>query len=605
MCGIYGEFPFNKKLNSNLVINALAHRGPDDNGYLKFDDGIFVHTRLSIIDLSQNARQPMSSKCGRYHIIYNGEIYNFLELKKDLIKKGYNFYSNSDTEVILVGFQEWKHGLFNKLNGMFAFSIYDKSNKELFLVRDRVGIKPLYFIFKENKISFSSEVSALNLFHKLDIDPNSLYDCIQYGAFLGNKTIYKDVYSLEPGYFVKFKFQNVFEKKQYVDITNTNCHEYESLSYNDAKKILRNKLDKAIESQLISDTPVGCLLSGGIDSSAILALAQSKAPKPLFAFNLAFSKKHSEYDDIKIAESTAKYLGAKFQKIEMGSNDVEHLFNKFILSLDQPSNDGFNTYLISNYVSKFVKVALTGLGGDELFGGYSFYLQIQNSLKSKNKFFDQFLSNLHELKKNRFTFSSHFRTLGAYDSVGSFRKLFSNSELKLATNIKKEIAESYFNFKDTPILKQILLSEMQQYLPNTLLRNADNLSMANSLELRPVFLDNDLVNFAMNLNDDFKISNSRQKSILIDSVSDLLPKELLKISKKGFELPFSYWMNNELSEQAISLFQSSVLDEFINDKFKKNLIKRATKKTLKDRDWIFLVIYSWMSKNKINQYMKF
>jgi asparagine synthase (glutamine-hydrolysing) len=605
MCGIYGEFPFDQKLNPNLIINALAHRGPDDNGYLKFDDGIFVHTRLSIIDLSQNAKQPMSSKCGRYHIIYNGEIYNFLELKKDLIKRGYNFYSNSDTEVILVGFLEWKHELFNKLNGMFAFSIYDKSNKELFLVRDRVGVKPLYFIFKENKISFSSEVSALNLFHKLEIDPNSLYDCIQYGAFLGNKTIYKDVYSLEPGHFIKFKFQNIFEKKKYAEVTNTNCHEYVSLSYNDAKKILRNKLDKAIESQLISDTPVGCLLSGGIDSSAILALAQSKLSNPLFAFNLAFNKKHFEYDESKIAESTAKYLGAKFQKIEMGSNDVEYLFNKFILSLDQPSNDGFNTYLISNYVSKFAKVALTGLGGDELFGGYSFYLQIQNSLKSKNKFFDQFLSNLHEVKKNRFTYSSHFRTLGAHDSVRSFRKLFSNSELKLAINIKKEIVENYFNLKDTPILKQILLSEMKQYLPNTLLRNTDNLSMANGLELRPIFLDNDLINFAMNLNDDFKISNSRQKSILIDSVSDLLPKELLKISKKGFELPFSYWMNNELSEQAISLFQSSVLDEFINDKFKKNLIKRAVKKTLKDRDWIFLVIYSWMSKNKINQYMKF
>ena len=602
MCGIYGEFPFDKKLNPNLVINALAHRGPDDNGYLKFDEGIFVHTRLSIIDLSQNAKQPMSSKCGRYHIIYNGEIYNFLELKKDLIKKGYNFYSNSDTEVILVGFQEWKHELFNKLNGMFAFSIYDKSNKELFLVRDRVGIKPLYFIFKENKISFSSEVSALNLFHKLDIDPNSLYDCIQYGAFLGNKTIYKDVYSLEPGHFIKFKFQNIFEKKKYLEVTNTNCHEYESLSYNDAKKILRKKLDKAIESQLISDTPVGCLLSGGIDSSAILAIAQSKLSNPLFAFNLAFNKKHFEYDESKIAESTAKYLGAKFQKIEMGSNDVEYLFNKFILSLDQPSNDGFNTYLISSYVSKFVKVALTGLGGDELFGGYSFYLQIQDSLKSKNKFFDQFLSNLHELKKNRFTFSGHFRTLGAHDSVESFRKLFSNSELKLATNIKKEIAESYLNLKDTPILKQILLSEMKQYLPNTLLRNTDNLSMANGLELRPIFLDNDLVNFAMNLNDDFKISISRQKSILIDSVSDLLPKEILKNTKKGFELPYSYWMNNELNEIAISSFQSNILDGFINNKFKKHLINNAKKKTLLDKHWVWLIIYCWMKKLNYSLY---
>ena len=319
----------------------------------------------------------------------------------------------------------------------------------------------------------------------------------------------------------------------------------------------------------------------------------------MFAFNLAFSKKHFEYDESKIAERTAKYLGAKFQKIEMSSNDVEDLFNKFIFSLDQPSNDGFNTFLISNYVSKFVKVALTGLGGDELFGGYSFYQQIQNSLKSKKKFFDPILSKLHELKRNRFTFSSNYRKLGAYDGVRDFRKIFSNLELKQILNIK-QTKISYNNLKNIPILKQILLSEIQQYLPNTLLRNTDNLSMANSLELRPIFLDNDLVNFAMNLNDDYKINNSRQKSILIDSVSDLLPKELLKISKKGFELPYAYWMNNELSEQAISLFQSSILDEFINDKFKKNLIKRAVKKTLKDRDWIFLVIYSWMNKNKIN-----
>ena len=604
MCGIYGEFPFDKKLDPNFIINAISHRGPDDNGYLKFKEGIFVHTRLSIIDLTQNARQPMSSKCGRYNIIFNGEIYNFIELKNELIKKGHNFYSKSDTEVILIGFKEWRHELFQKLNGMFAFSIYDKSNKELFLVRDRIGIKPLHYIHRQNQISFSSEVSTLGLSHNLTIDPNSLINCIQYGYFLGNKPIYKYVYSLEPGHFIKFNFQSLFEKKKYIDITNDNYHNYESLSYDDAKKILRSTLDKAIESQLISDTPVGCLLSGGIDSSAILALAQSKVSSPLFAFNLAFSKKHFEYDESKIAESTAKYLGAKFQKIEMSSNDVKDLYNKFIFSLDQPSNDGFNTFLISNYVSKFVKVALTGLGGDELFGGYSFYQQIQNSLESKKKFFDPILSKLHELKRNRFTFSSNYRKLGAYDGVRDFRKIFSNLELKQILNIK-QTKISYNNLKNIPILKQILLSEIEQYLPNTLLRNTDNLSMANSLELRPIFLDNDLVNFAMNVKDDYKINNSRQKSILIDSVSDLLPKELLKISKKGFELPFSYWMNNELSEQAISLFQSSVLDEFINDKFKKNLIKRAVKKTLKDKDWIFLVIYSWMSKNKINQYMKF
>ena len=186
MCGIYGEFPVNKKIDPSILIDALSHRGPDDNGYLNLNEGIFVHTRLSVIDLTQNAKQPMSSKCGRYSIIFNGEIYNFLELKNELINKGHNFYSKSDTEVILIGFKEWKHELFHKLNGMFAFSIYDKSNKELFLVRDRIGIKPLYYIHKQNQISFSSEVSSLGLYHNLSIDPNSLINCIQSGSFLGN-----------------------------------------------------------------------------------------------------------------------------------------------------------------------------------------------------------------------------------------------------------------------------------------------------------------------------------------------------------------------------------------------------------------------------------
>lgn len=603
MCGIYGEFPFKNKIKPGILINALSHRGPDDNGSIAFDEGVFIHTRLSIIDLTTNAKQPMSSKCGRYHIIFNGEIYNFLDIKKDLIKKGYKFFSRSDTEVILVGFQEWKEKLFKKLNGMFAFSIYDKSNKELFLVRDRIGIKPLYYSYKENKISFSSEVSILNLSEKLTIDSNSLQNCIQYGSFLGNKTIFENVYSLEPGYFIKFKFQNSFEIKKYIDLTNIDFHEYKSLTYNDAKKTLRDLLNKSIESQLISDTPVGCLLSGGIDSSAILALAQSKVSSPLIAFNLSFDKKHKDYDESSFAKSTAEYLGAKFKKIEINSNDVKNNFEKFISSLDQPSNDGFNTYIISNYVSNFVKVALTGLGGDELFGGYNFYLQIQNSLKSKNKFFDKLFSNIHELRRNRFTFSSHYRTLGAYDSVKSFRKLFSDTELKLITNLYQN-ENIYNDFKDMPILKQILLSEIKQYLPNTLLTNTDNSSMANSLELRPLFLDNNLINFAININDEFKIHNLRQKSILIDSISDLLPQELLKNKKKGFELPYSYWLNNELNEMAIFLFQSDILDNFISEKFKKDLVNMAFRKTLQSRHWIFLVIYSWINNNKINQYMK-
>ena len=168
-------------------------------------------------------------------------------------------------------------------------------------------------------------------------------------------------------------------------------------------------------------------------------MAQSKASKPLFAFNLAFNKKHSEYDESLMAENTAKFLGAKFQKIEMSSHEVENLFNKFISSLDQPSNDGFNTYLISSYVSNFVKVALTGLGGDELFGGYSFYLQIQNSLKSKNKIFDPLFSKIHELRRNRFTFSSHYRTLGAFNSVRTFRQLFSDLKKKITEIFKMNI----------------------------------------------------------------------------------------------------------------------------------------------------------------------
>ena len=518
MCGIYGEFPFKNKIDSNILIKALEHRGPDHNDVLNIDDGVFVHTRLSIIDLSQKAKQPMSSKCGRYHIIFNGEIYNFLDLKNDLIKKGYKFYSSSDTEVILVGFQEWKHKLFSKLNGMFAFSIYDKNTKDLFLARDRIGIKPLYYMHKESQISFCSEVSPLNLSHKLEIDSNSLYDCIQFGALIGSKTIYKEVYSLEPGSYIKFNIKKIFNKKKYFDISKSNSEDCLQISYEDTKTILRSKIERAVESQLVSDTPVGCLLSGGIDSGAILALAQKKISKPILAFNLAFSKNNLEFDESMQAENTAKYVGAKFKKIEIGSNEIRDYFDKFVSSLDQPSNDGFNTFLISSYVSKYVKVALTGLGGDELFGGYSFYLQIINSLKSNFLFFDTFLSTLHEIKRNRFTFPSIYRKLGAYNSVTSFRKLFSNLELKVITNKTKEDQTISNNYKNLPILKQILLSEINQYLPNTLLRNADNLSMAKSLELRPIFLDNDLINFALKIEDKFKVNNSKQKSILIDSI---------------------------------------------------------------------------------------
>lgn len=600
MCGIYGEFPFNNKIEPRKLINSLNHRGPDDNNFLIFEEGIFVHTRLAIIDLSIKASQPMSSKCGRFHIIYNGEIYNFFEIKKFLITKGYQFYSDSDTEVILVGFQEWGINLFNKLNGMFAFSIYDKENQDLYLVRDRIGIKPLYYIHNKNKIKFSSEIKSFKLSLDLNLNKNSFFDLLQYGSSLENKTIFNDVYSLEPGHYIRLKVNCLFEKKKYIEIYDQSYSEYKDLSYNETKIILREKLDNAVNLQLISDTPVGCLLSGGIDSTAILALAQSKNPSPIYAFNLSFSHNHKSYDESNEAKNTASILGAKFQSIEINSENISNSFEHFISSLDQPSNDGFNTFLISKYVSKFVKVALTGLGGDELFSGYTFYNNILKALNSKPKFYDGILSKIHEIKNNRFTYSHNFRNLGPFQSVRSFRKLFTNSELRSISKGNEYIAPDH-KISNLSILKQILISEMSEYLPNTLLRNTDNLSMAHSLELRPVLLENDVFNMALNISDEFKITKIRQKSILIDAVSDLIPNEVIKNSnnKRGFELPYSHYLNNELNDKTISLFESDILDEFLNNKFKKDLLNRAYKRKLQDRHWIFLIMYSWFYENNM------
>lgn len=622
MCGINGIFGLEDIKGPKDVVEkmnrTLAHRGPNAKGIYSGNNIVLGHQRLSIIDLDESANQPMLSNDGRYCIVYNGEVYNFKELRSQL--SNYQFKTDSDTEVVIAAFEKWGVHALEKFNGMFALALWDTELDELWLARDRMGIKPLYYAELGNSIVFSSEVRALlstDLIEK-KMDHESLIDYLRYATVHAPKTILKGVKLLEPGNFLKISDVEI-EKDKFYKFQPS----YSNIlgSYSDIKKTIRSKLEQSVQRRLISDVPHGAFLSGGIDSSAIVGLMSQVSDQKVNTFSVVFDE--NKFDESEYSQLVAKKFDTNHTEIRLAVNDFKDKLPEALEAMDHPSGDGPNSYLISKKTKENgITVALSGLGGDELFAGYDLFtycasLSNKKWITSFPKFIRQMAGGVYSgmkkdvasskvenlLSRDYFDLEYIYPTMRTvlFDDqiLGLLNKdkLPINQVFKMGEEILAPRSEA-FKF---PYLSKISLLEFSSYMSNVLLRDTDQMSMASALEVRVPFLDHELIEYVLNIPDTYKYP-STPKKILTESLSDLLPEKIVNRPKMGFTLPWQQWMKNDLMQFCEDRLNKLKMREPFNGKGIENLWQRfLSNDTLVtwSRIWPLVVLEHWMTKHQI------
>jgi asparagine synthase (glutamine-hydrolysing) len=596
MCGIAGilckgNIDLKKILNNFQKV--LKHRGPDAKGFfIDSKNGLDIglaHTRLSIIDLSESANQPMCNEGGDIHIIFNGEIYNYRELRKKLIKK-HKFKSDSDTEVILHLYEEKKEKLLNDLRGMFAFAIWDSKERKLFLARDRFGIKPIYYFFSDDLFIFSSEIKAIlktNLVKK-ELNLVSIAFFLLNGYIPAPNTIYKKINSLEPGHFLLVEKERII-KKRYYNLKNIFLN-FENISEEKAIKKTRNYLIDSIKHHFVSDVPVGVFLSGGIDSSALVSLARQAKQKNIKTISVIFPG--TNYDESKYAKIIADKFKTEHSEIEICGKDIKKHINKIFYHMDQPTVDGVNSYFVSLAASKLkLKVALSGLGGDEIFCGYPSFKQLPK-LYALSKVYSIFPNKIcNFISKNSFSYIGKICSIlssnSFYEAYLNYRGVFNKEQIKKLMNIGISIPYKKLQIKD--ILSKISFLEITNYMLNQLLRDTDVFSMAHSLEVRVPFVDHKVIECVAKIPSKYKIGKIPKK-LLVKAVGNL-PEKIIYRKKQGFIFPFELWMRNELKDFIEKKLANSVFDEKI---IMKLLNDFYNKKVHWSKVWSLVVLEEWL-----------
>ena len=615
MCGFVGSASIDSKVDELWLRSAsesISHRGPDDKSIWlsnNFHVGL-AHQRLSIIDLSKNARQPLLNFSEDKVIVFNGEIYNFKSLKKFLENKGYKFNSESDTEVLLNSYDFWGCKCLSKINGMFSFAIFDIKKNKIFASRDIAGQKPFYYSLIKNNFIFGSELTTLtsNSLIKKEICLNAIDCYLTRGYSPSNKTLIKDISKLLPGYALEFNLNNgnlrTWNYWPYPENKNNSLNSYDSTICS-----LENNLDKAVASQLIADVPIGVCLSGGLDSSLITAFA-SKHLNKVSTFTAIFPE-DKKYDESNYASLIANFFKTDHHQIEIKNPDI-NIFDKIKIFFDEPLADSSTipTFLLYSELSKFCKVALGGDGSDELFGGYKHHYNYQKNIINNlsSKISDELLKRVFEkipvgLKGRNFILNSYLNNLSLIPPYPFFfdlqcrKKLMSNH-----TNfypIENENLCIPFN-SDIEFSELSLKNDFRNYLSNDILLKTDRSSMANSLEIRSPFLDKNFIEFSINeLPTNFKVNKSKRKIILNDLAKKVLPREFSFNRKQGFSVPFSKWLKNKE-------FKNFVYDKLIsnNSFFNKEYIKSILKNqdygfSNSERIYCLLVFELWREKLKI------
>lgn len=578
MCGICG---FTGKSNRNLIkkmTNTLSHRGPDGEGFYISPELSLGMKRLSIIDLV-TGQQPISNEDKTIWVIFNGEIYNFLERRKELENKGHHFYTKSDTETIVHLYEEYGLNFPNKLNGMFAIALWDKIKKQLILVRDRMGVKPLYYFFKNNKIVFGSEIKAIlaHPLYKKEINFESLHHFLSLKHTPAPKTIFKNIFALLPGEILIFKNGKI-KKEKYWKLT---FKEDNSLAEQEASRKILELLTDSVRLRMRSDVPVGAYLSGGMDSSSIVALMSKFTNQPINTFCLGYRERFkNKLADFYAARKIAKLYKTNHFEYIMSWQEIPEKIDKIIEAFDEPFAGVVSTFFISQLIKKHVKVALSGDGGDELFGSYLSHRLAQPLVDYlANKKINKNLSQTDREMLIKLADKNPWRWRAKYSifSEQEKQKLYSKF-LKSKTKNYNSIylwKEYFRNTTTKDPLNQVLEAEFKTIFPDQVLAFVDRLSMAHSIELRTPFLDYRLVEFVAKIPGKLKIKNNIVKYILKKAVKDLLPEEIVNRSKEGFVLPINQWLLKDMKDYVESIVCPERLKKhgFFNEALVKDLIK--------------------------------
>jgi asparagine synthase (glutamine-hydrolysing) len=616
MCGIIGAVSKEKPIDISWFISgrdSMTHRGPNDSGMWSSKNGkiVFGHRRLSIIDLSSKGHQPMQNETETLVIIFNGEIYNYLEIKETLIAKGHSFESSTDTEVLLKAYQEWGKGCLNKLNGMFVFSIYDKKRKKIFIARDRAGEKPLFYYHHGNTFYFSSELKALMLNNELPKKINKVaFECFLYMGFIpGDLCILKNYNKLKPGHYLEYNLNNAKIKiNRYWTLPQSSILNINNTDIQHLQNRLEMLLDDAVKKQLVSDVPLGVLLSGGLDSSLITALA-TRYKDDIKTFTVSFPG-HGSYDESKHAKMIANYF--KTDHIELAAEppsieDIKYIIKQF----DEPIIDSsmIPTYLVTKAVSQHCTVALGGDGGDELFGGYNHYdrlLSMEKRLRLVPDYIKKRVGRLSESLPLGFkgrnwlvSISSNYSTglplIAQYFDSNSRKKL-----VKTGMNNPEKIFQSLINNNHT-LLDRATRTDFSTYLPEDILVKVDRVSMLNSIELRAPFLDYRIIDFAFSQIPSELKATSRNKKILLKRLAiKLLPLNFQINRKQGFSIPINSWLKKGAFKDLIweTLLDSSSI---FNKKYVHKLLLDQ-EKGLQNGERLFGLLQFDLWKKEYNAY---
>ncbi len=652
MCGIVGFLDENisdqvKIKSINNMLDNIQHRGPDESKYSYHTKSnlILGHSRLTILDLMETGSQPMLSSCGEYEIVFNGEIYNYIELKRFLRKKNKNlkFRGSSDTEVLLeyISFFGIKEAL-HKAKGMFALCVYSKSKNILYLARDICGEKPLYFHCNQEmrRFFFSSELKPLRFFNnfKKEIDMHSLWNYLSYGNTPSNNSIFCDVKKIQPGEIMELNLNNFEIKREYFwtlpDSKKKNTNK--KMTDDNVLRRAEDLLLSSVEKQMRSDVPVGAFLSGGIDSTLIVSVMKDLSDIPVETFSIGLESK--KYDESQYAKSAASYLNTSHNEIIVTHDDLLETFTDFYNIYDEPFSDssGIVTKIVSDYAVKKVKVALTGDGGDEIFGGYNRHKVIAQYwpyLKKIPPVVRMYFSKLLNLIGPKITLKiidswypgmrlpllkwtkllqilevrdleDYYEKLNRDWPLGSLNKNFEKYEITIADKLNKKF--------DTD-LSNIMYWDLNNYLPNDILTKVDRASMSCSLETRAPFLDKDIIEFAFTLPDRFKIRNSNgiyeTKWILRRLLEKRVPKKIFERPKTGFSIPIDEWLKGPLKNWAKSLLTEENLNELklisYTEVQKKWDQHQSGKYDWSPQLWNVLVLVSWIKNEKRGSILEF
>jgi len=616
MCGINGIAGLDDifRLNDRLVHmnNAIRHRGPDDRGIFTTPGCGLAHVRLSIIDLSAEGHQPMHSHDGRYTLVFNGEIYNYKLLKKQLAD--YPYKSQTDTEVILAGLCRWGLDVIAKLEGMFAVAIWDHQSQTLTLARDHLGKKPLYYAHADGKLLFSSEIRGLLASGLVphELDPQALAEFFSWQTVHAPNTILKGVKQLMPGTQLSWH-QGTITRQRYFELQDCR-HKFKVTGpYERVKKDVNRLLVEAVEKRMVSDVPLGAFLSGGIDSSIIVALASAFRPGELQTFNIGFQEE--AFNEAAIAAQVARKFNTRHTEIILTPQEIEQDVLKALDAMDFPTTDGVNTYVVSGAAKRAgITVALSGLGGDELFGGYWMFPLSQRMQHMKflgklpvslRRMFADWYRRLKPgtrsdklysiMSHPGFSFQEWYPELRRITDEERLSSLISSAPYQTAASAVSHIKS------EGNVVTEVTLAELQTYLPNILLRDSDQMAMAHAFEIRCPFLDLSLLDYVLSLPDPFKPLKPGKK-LLLDTFGHLLPEEVYNRPKMGFTFPWEEWLRGPMAglaeEGIMSLKEISVVQgrevEQLWHRF------RSGDKTLSwARVWVFIVMGHYIRRNKL------